>query len=74
MSEERKLKIKDAYLLKIIEMGCYHDNEANIAHLKNIIDEIVELAEKGFDNDASSPYYADFKDGKIYNILMESVK
>lgn len=74
MPKEREMKIKDAYLQKIIDVGCYDENTTDVARLKNIIDELVNLAEKGLDNDDKSPYYATFEDGKIYNILMESVK
>ena len=74
MSKEREIKIKDAYLQKIIDVGFYNENTIDISHLKNIIDELVNLAEKGLDNDDKSPYYATFKDGKIYNILMEEIK
>ena len=73
MSKEREMKIKDAYLQKIIDIGNY-ENTIDISHLKNIIDELVNLAEKGLDNDDKSPYYATFEDGKIYNILMEEIK
>ena len=62
MSKEREIKIKDAYLQKIIDVGCYDENTIDISHLKNIIDELVSLAEKGLDNDDKSPYYATFKD------------
>lgn len=74
MSKEREMKIKDTYLQKIIDIGCYDENTTDVARLKNIIDELVNLAEKGLDNDDKSPYYATFEDGKIYNILMEEIK
>ena len=74
MSKEREMKIKDAYLQKIIDVGFYNENTIDISHLKNIIDELVSLAEKGLDNDDKSPYYATFENGKIYNILMEEIK
>lgn len=74
MSKEREMKIKDTYLQKIIDVGCYDENTTDVARLKNIIDELVNLAEKGLDNDDKSPYYATFEDGKIYNILMEEIK
>lgn len=74
MSKEREVKIKNTYLQKIIDVGCYDENTTDVARLKNIIDELVNLAEKGLDNDDKSPYYATFEDGKIYNILMEEIK
>lgn len=74
MSETKKIKIKDAYLQKIIDIGCYDDDTFDIVHLKNIIDELVNLAEKGIDNDDKTPYYASFETGKTYNILMEETK
>lgn len=74
MSKEREMKIKDTYLQKIIDVGCYDENTTDVTRLKNIIDELVNLAEKGLDNDDKSPYYATFEDGKIYNILMEEIK
>lgn len=74
MSKEREMKIKDTYLQKIIDVGCYDENTTDITRLKNIIDELVNLAEKGLENDDKSPYYATFEDGKIYNILMEEIK
>lgn len=74
MPKEREVRIKDAYLQKIIDIGFYDENTKDISHLKNIIDELVKLAEKGLDNDDKSPYYATFEDGKIYNILMEEIK
>ena len=47
MSKEREMKIKDAYLQKIIDIGNYDENTTDISHLKNIIDVLVNLAEKG---------------------------
>ena len=38
MSKEREMKIKDAYLQKIIDVGFYDENTIDISHLKNIID------------------------------------
>lgn len=74
MSKEREVKIKNTYLQKIIDVGCYDENTTDVARLKNIIDELVNLAEKGLDNDDKSPYYASFETGKTYNILMEETK
>lgn len=74
MPKEREVRIKDAYLQKIIDIGFYDENTRDISHLKNIIDELVKLAEGGIDSDDKTPYYANFENGATYNILMEEVK
>lgn len=67
----REIKIKDAYLGLIADLGYDYDGYETVEGLKSLIDELVELAVKGMNNDDES--VMSFGDGKLYNILGEKI-
>jgi hypothetical protein len=73
MSEERQIKIKDKYLEMIIDIGCDYDGYDDTKNLKDIIDELVDLATKGLKNDDKTPFYVSSNRDKPMNILFEEI-
>lgn len=73
MSEERQIKIKDAYLKMIVDIGCDYDGYNDVKNLKNIIDEIVDLAAKGIKCDDKTPFYSSTSLEKKMNIIFEEL-
>lgn len=73
MSEERQIKIKDKYLEMIIGIGCDYDGYNDVKNLKDIIDELVDLAKKGIANDDKTPFYVSSSCEKPMNILFEEI-
>lgn len=73
MSEERQIKIKDKYLEMIIDIGCDYDGYDDTKNLKDIIDELVDLAAKGLKNDDKTPFYVSSNCDKPMNILFEEI-
>lgn len=71
---ERKLKIKNEYLGLICDFGYDYDGCNTVESLKELIDELVDLAKKGLKNDDKSIMYmsADLKTN--YNILRERIE
>ena len=71
---ERKLKIKNEYLGLICDFGYDYDSCNTVESLKELIDELVDLAKKGLKNDDKSIMYmsADMKTN--YNILHERIE
>ena len=73
MSEERKIRIKDKYFEMIIFIGCDYDGYNDVKNLKDIIDELVDLAAKGLKNDDKTPFYISSSCEKPMNILLEEL-
>lgn len=73
MSEERQIRIKDKYLEMIIDIGCDYDGYNDVKNLKDIIDELVDLAAKGLRNDDQTPFYVSSSCDKPMNILLEEI-
>ena len=71
MSEERQIKIKDNYLRAIMSLGYDYDGYTSSDDLKSLIDELVDLAEKGLTCDDTTPAFESW--GTKYNILMEKL-
>lgn len=75
---KRQNKIKDNYLKLIYDIGYDYDGCNTVKSLKELIDELIDLAVKGIRNDDKSVMYwtaIDFKNGveRGKNILFEEV-
>ena len=78
IDDYRKIKrqndIKDEYLKNIVGIGFDYDGlDGSIEGLKNVVDELVDYAEKALKNDDSSIIY-EGGNGRKFNILREEVK
>ena len=68
--EKRQNKIKDEYLKLICDIGFDYDGYEKSESLKELIDELVDLAKKAIKNDDKSVVYTG-GDGLEFNILRE---
>lgn len=68
--EKKKNKIKDEYLKLIFDLGFDYDGYEESESLKELIDELVDLAKKAIKNDDKSVVYTG-GDGLEFNILRE---
>lgn len=68
--EKKKNKIKDEYLKLICDLGFDYDGYEESESLKELIDELVDLAKKAIKNDDKSVVYTG-GDGLEFNILRE---
>lgn len=70
---KRKIKIKDEYCKLLINIGYDYDGCNTVESLKELIDELVDLARKAIKNDDKSIMYMGSK-GTDKNILFENVE
>lgn len=68
---EREIKIKDAYLGLICDLGYDYDGYETVEGLKSLIDELVDLARKGINCDDKSAMA--FNEWEEFNILGEKI-
>lgn len=68
---QREIKIKNEYLQLIIDLGFDYDGFEKSESLKELIDELIDLAKKAIHNDDTSVIYSGAEQG--YNILHEKV-
>lgn len=68
--EKKKNKIKDEYLKLICDLGFDYDGYEESESLKELIDELVDLAKKAIKNDDKSVVYTG-GDELEFNILRE---
>lgn len=75
---ERTLKIKNEYFHLIHDIGYDYDGCNDVESLKDLVDELVDLAVKGLKNDTKSVIYSDgnidSEDEICYNILREKIE
>lgn len=69
---ERKIKIKNKYLQLIADIGYDYDGFDTRDSLKDLIDQLVDLAVQGIKNDDTACIYIGAND-KQYNILQEKI-
>lgn len=70
---QRKIDIKDEYLQLIIDIAYDYDGCNTVKSLKELIDEVISLAEKAIKNDDKSAIYGIGNQQKK-NILMEIIE
>lgn len=70
--KDRLLKIKDEYFRLIHDLGYDYDGLEKPESLKQLIDELVDLANKGYIADDKAAIYDDFN-GHKKNILLEPI-
>ena len=70
---ERKLRIKDEYLTNLINIGCDYDGCNTVESLKELIDELVDIAKRAFYGDDKTAAYIG-SNGKVLNILKEEIE
>lgn len=70
----RKEKIKDEYLQLICDIAYDYDGCNTVKSLKELIDEIVNLAVRGKNNDDKWIAYMSASGKKNFNILHEEIK
>ena len=76
MDKDRQIKIKDAYLQMIIDIGFDYDGYEKAESLKNLIDELCAYAKLALENnDKEAIYISTDQNGKEVesNILMEDL-
>ena len=74
--QKRQLKIKNEYLQLISDIAYDYDGLNTVESLKQLIDELVDYANKAYKNDDKSiAYFGSGKNGgRIFNILHEEIK
>ena len=70
---QRQIKIKDNYFDMIYFVGADYDGYEKAKDLKSVIDDLVDYAIKGKNNDDKSQMYMN-GNGKPENILFEEIK
>ena len=70
---QRQIKIKDNYFDMIYFVGADYDGYKKAKDLKSVIDDLVDYAIKGKNNDDKSQMYMNGS-GKHENILFEGIK
>ena len=70
---QRQIKIKDKYFDMIYFVGADYDGYEKAKDLKSVIDDLVDYAIKGKNNDDKSQMYMN-GNGKPENILFEEIK
>ena len=70
---QRQIKIKDNYFDMIYFVGADYDGYEKAKDLKSVIDDLVDYAIKGKNNDDKSQMYMN-GNGKPENILFEKIK
>ena len=70
---QRQIKIKDNYFDMIYFVGADYDGYEKAKDLKSVIDDLVDYAIKGKNNDDKSQMYINGS-GKPENILFEEIK
>ena len=70
---QRQIKIKDNYFDMIYFVGADYDGYEKAKDLKSVIDDLVDYAIKGKNNDDKSQMYMNGS-GKPENILFERIK
>ena len=70
---QRQIKIKDNYFDMIYFVGADYDGYEKAKDLKSVIDDLVDYAIKGKNNDDKSQMYMNGS-GKPENILFEGIK
>lgn len=70
---QRQIKIKDNYFYMIYFVGADYDGYEKAKDLKSVIDDLVDYAIKGKNNDDKSQMYMNGS-GKPENILFEEIK
>lgn len=73
MSDERKLKIKNAYLKLIANTVYDYDGFDNVVDLKSLVDDIYRYCILALDNDDLEPIYI-IDDNTYENILCERIE
>lgn len=68
----RQIRIKNEYFQLIHDLGYDYDGLEKPESLKQLIDELIDLANKGYSNDDKSAVYTTL-DGVEKNILGESI-
>ena len=71
---ERQIKIKNAYLGLIWNIGYDYDGCETPKSLKGLIDELLEMVIQARDNDDKSVMYEDFSGKHKKNILQEPLE
>ena len=66
-------KIKDNYFYLIWSIGTNYNQYDDVEYTKEFVQELVDLAVKGANNDDESVFYEDLETNKKYNILMEEL-
>lgn len=72
LNKDRKIQLKDRYLEMIIDLGYDYDGESSTLGLKGLIDELIEYARRGINNDDKSMVYESAK-GEKQNIFFETL-
>lgn len=67
----REIKIKDAYLVLIADLGYDYDGYETVEGLKCLIDTLVDLARQGINCDDKSAMA--FNEWEVFNILGEKI-
>ena len=70
---QRQIKIKDNYFDMIYFVGADYDGYEKAKDLKSVVDDLVDYAIKGKNNDDKSQMYMN-GNGKPENILFEEIK
>ena len=71
---KRQIKIKDEYLQLICELGYDYDGCNTVKSLKELIDELVKLANQAINNDDTTVMNISGPNVKKRNILGEEIK
>lgn len=70
---DRELKIKNEYFQLIHDIGYDYDGCNKVESLKELIDELIDLANKGYKSDDKSVIYT-AANGTKQNILFETIE
>ena len=70
---ERQIQIKDNYLDTIIGLGADYDGFNKAESLKELIDDLVDRANKAYHNEDKTVEFINYRDGCV-NILNEKVE
>lgn len=70
---ERRIRIKDNYLDTIIGLGADYDGFNKAESLKELIDDLVDRANKAYHNEDKTVEFINYRDGCV-NILNEKVE
>lgn len=70
---KRQIAIKDEYMKLIIALGFDYDGWNSVENLKELIDELVDLAKSGIKSDDKKVMYGDLNNDS-YNILGEKIQ
>lgn len=71
---KRQMDIKNAYFYLIWAIGENYNQYDDTEYTKELINQLVDCAIKGNNNDDTSLFYDDLENNKKYNVLMEEIK